>query len=420
MIDTQICILGAGPGGAATALRLAQLGIPSVLIDKAQFPRDKICGDGMTGRTVAILNRIDPDIVNHFEKTDIQMDSWGVTFWMDDKRDFKVPFRKNYNKDTDKTPCFVSKRIDFDNFLVEKVRKQPLIQFFENINIETHERLFSEGPTKQEGWILGTKKGDFKIKTTLVIAANGANSPFTRHVANIAVDPKHNAAAVRAYYKNVTDCHKDNYIELHFLKKYMPGYFWIFPLPNGEANVGFGMLSSAVSESKVNLKKALLEIVTTNPGIKERFKDAELIDDIVGFPLPLGSKRRLLSDDNYMLVGDAACLIDPLTGEGIGNAVYSGYIAAEQAEKCLKAQDFSTAFLKDYDTRVWRVMGTELNLSYKLQRLGKYPAIFNFVLWVASKNVQISDLVYAMFNDIDVRKKVLNPIFWLKTLVNVK
>ena len=136
MIETQICILGAGPGGAATALRLAQLGIPSVLVDKAQFPRDKICGDGMTGRTVAILNRIDPDIVNHFEKTDIQMDSWGVTFWMDNKREFKVPFRKNYNKESDKTPCFVSKRIDFDNFLVEKVRKQPLIQFLENINID--------------------------------------------------------------------------------------------------------------------------------------------------------------------------------------------------------------------------------------------------------------------------------------------
>jgi menaquinone-9 beta-reductase len=413
MIETQICILGAGPGGAATALRLAQLGIPSVLVDKAKFPRDKICGDGMTGRTVAILNRIDPDIVNHFEKTTIQADSWGVTFWMDNKREFRVPFRKNYNKEEDKTPCFVSKRLEFDNFLIEKVKQQPLIQFHENINIDTHER--TEG-----GWILGSKKGDFKIKTTLVIAANGANSPFTRHVANIEVDPKHNAAAVRAYYKNVSDCHPDNYIELHFLKNYLPGYFWVFPLPNGEANVGFGMLTSTISARKVNLKKVLLDIIENNPGIKERFQNAELTDEIVGFPLPLGSKRRILSGDNYMLVGDAACLVDPLTGEGIGNAVYSGYIAAEQAEKCLKANDYSTDFLKDYDTRVWRVMGTELNLSYKLQRLGKYPAIFNFVLWIASKNVQISELVYAMFNDIDVRKRILSPIFWLKTLVNAK
>lgn len=420
MLETQICILGAGPGGAATALRLAQIGIPSVLIDKAQFPRDKICGDGMTGRTVAILNRIDPQIVGELEKSSIQLDSWGVTFLMDDKREFQVPFRKNYNKDADKTPCFVSKRIDFDNFLIKKVKEQPLIQLIENVNIEKHERIASEDSNGKGGWILSTKKGDFSIKTTLVIAANGANSAFTRHVANITVDPKHNAAAVRAYYKNVENCHTDNFIELHFLKDYLPGYFWIFPLPNGEANIGFGMLSSTVSARKINLKKALLDIIENKPGIKERFKNAELIGDITGFPLPLGSKRRLLSNNNYMLVGDAACLIDPLTGEGIGNAVYSGYIAAEQAEKCLKENNYSAAFLKDYDTRVWRVMGTELNLSYRLQRLGKYPIIFNFVLWVASKNVQIGDLVYAMFNDIDVRKRILNPIFWFKTLVNAK
>jgi menaquinone-9 beta-reductase len=413
MIETQICILGAGPGGAATALRLAQLGIPSVLVDKAQFPRDKICGDGMTGRTVVLLNRIDPDIINHFEKTNLQVDSWGVTIWLDNKKEFKIPFSRGYNKKTDKIPCFVSKRFEFDNFLIEKVKQQPLIQFHENINIDTHERI--EG-----GWILGSKKGDFKIKATLVIAANGANSPFTRHVANIAVDPKHNIAAVRAYYKNVGACDPDNYIEIHFIKNCLPGYLWIFPLPNGEANVGLGILSSIISEKKINLKKTFLDIIENRPDLKERFKNAELMNDIVGFPLPVGSKRRILSGDNYMLVGDAACLIDPLTGEGIGNAIYSGFIAAEQAEKCLKANNYSTAFLKDYDTRVWRVMGTELNLSYKLQRLGKYPTIFNLFFWVTSKNIQISELVNDMFNDIDVRKRILNPIFWLKALVNAK
>jgi menaquinone-9 beta-reductase len=76
--------------------------------------------------------------------------------------------------------------------------------------------------------------------------------------------------------------------------------------------------------------------------------------------------------------------------------------------------------MKDHDVRVWRVMGTELNLSYRLQRLGNYPGVFNFVLWAASRNVQISDLVYSMFNNIDVRAKVLNPIFWFKMLINAK
>ncbi len=422
MIETDICIIGAGPGGAAAALRLAQLGIPSVLIDKAQFPRDKVCGDGMTGRTITILNRIDPEIVRTLEKSPIQTDSWGVTFSIDNKRDFLVPFKKNYKRGEDSSPSFVSKRIHFDNHLIEMVKKQPLIRFFEGIGIEKH--VYNDGTSRnnQKGgvWVVSDKKEEFQVQTKILIVANGPLSPFSRHVANIKVDPKHNAGAVRAYYKNVKGCHKDNFIEIHFLKDYMPGYFWIFPLPNGEANVGFGMLTEIISAKKVNLEKSLLEIVQTRPGIKERFAESELDGKIVGFPLPLGSKRHKLSGDGYMLVGDAASLVDPLTGEGIGNAVYSGYIAADQAEKCLKEQNFSAAFMADHDVRVWRVMGTELKLSHKLQRLGKYPMAFGFVLWVASRNVQISELVYAMFNDIDVRKKVLNPVFWFKMLFNSK
>ena len=415
MIQTDVCIIGAGPGGVAAALRLAQLGIPSVLIDKAKFPRDKICGDGMTGRTVAILNRIDPSIVEDLEKMPREVaDSWGVTFSMDNEKHFPVPFRKAYRKGEERAPSFVSKRLDFDNHLVEKVRKQPLVQFFEEKNIRNHE--YTEGV----GWTISDKDGAFQVQAKLLIVANGAQSPFMRHVAGIRIEPKHEAAAVRAYYKNVGGCHTDNFIELHFLKDYLPGYFWIFPLPDGGANVGFGMLSSTISQRKVNLQKSLMDIVQNRAGIKERFANAELDGKIVGFPLPLGSKRQKLSGDGYMLVGDAACLVDPLTGEGIGNAVYSGYIAADQAEKCLAANDFSAAILSDHDVRVWRVMGTELNLSYRLQRLGKYPAIFNFVLWMASRNVQISELVYGMFNNIDVRKKVLNPVFWFKMLINAK
>jgi flavin-dependent dehydrogenase len=344
---------------------------------------------------------------------------------LDDKQKFDVPFRKDYNKNTDKVPCFVAKRWDFDNHLIEKVRRQPLIHFIEEQNIDTHEYIQpqkgNKDPHKTDSyWISGDKKSDFKVKSKLLIVANGANSPFSRHVAKIPVEPKHNAAAVRAYYKNVGGCHPDNYIELHFLNEYMPGYFWVFPLPNGDANVGFGMLTSKVSKEKVNLKKALLDIIDTRPGIKERFAYADLDDDIIGFPLPLGSKRRKLSGDGYMLVGDAACLVDPLTGEGIGNAVFSGYIAAEQAEKCLKTHNFSASFLKDHDVRVWRVMGPELKFSHYLQRIGRFPMVFKFVLWMASKNVQLSELVYSMFINVNIKKKMLNPIFWMKMLVNAK
>ena len=82
----------------------------------------------------------------------------------------------------------------------------------------------------------------------------------------------------------------------------------------------------------------------------------------------LDQKSVKLSGDHYMLVGDAAHLIDPLTGEGIGNAFYSGFIAAEQAIECLKANNFSTTFLTAYDKRIRRVLGSEMKLSYRIQR----------------------------------------------------
>jgi len=413
MTKTDICIIGAGPGGVATALRLAQLNIPCVLVDKAFFPRDKVCGDGLTGRTVAILNRINPEIINTLGAEPYAIDSWGVEFKMDNKKSFPVPFRKNFTKGKDIAPCYVSRRMDFDNHLVEFARKEKLITFIEGVGIDTHH--FENGV-----WTVSDKTKTHVLECKILIVANGPLSPFVRHTLNVKPDPKHNAAAVRAYYKNVGGCHTDNFIELHFLKDYLPGYFWIFPLPNGDANVGFGMLSSTISQKKVNLKHGLEDIIANRPGIKERFANAILDGEVIGFPLPMGSKRHQLSGDSYMLVGDAASLVDPLTGEGIGNAVFSGFIAAEQAQKCLEANNFSAAFLKDYDTRIWRVMGTELNLSYRMQKLGKFPLVFNSILWMASRNVQVSEIVYSMFNNIDIRKRILNPIFWMKMLVNAK
>lgn len=415
MIKTDICIIGAGPGGAAAALRLAALGIPCILIDKSKFPRDKICGDALSGRTVTVLNRIDTEIVKSFGKeTDKSLDSWGVQFSLDGKHYYKVPFKRKFDKNSDTVPSYIARRFDFDNHLINFVKKNDLIQFFEEKNIIKHE--YTEGV----GWVISDKDDTFQVACKILIVANGANSPFVRHTLNYKIDRKHYAGAVRAYYKNVTFENKDNFVELHFLKGYIPGYFWIFPLSNGGANVGLFMLSSHISDRKANLKNLLENIITTEENFKHRFTNATIVGQVEGFPLPLGSKRHKLSGAHFMLVGDAARLIDPLTGEGIGHAVYSGFIAAEQAEKCLKTNNFSANFMKNHDKRVWRVLGSELRISYLLQRLGQFPKFFNFVLWIAARNRQVSELVYSMFNDVDVRKKIINPIFWFKMLFNIK
>ncbi|MBO9635181.1 MAG: NAD(P)/FAD-dependent oxidoreductase, partial [Chitinophagaceae bacterium] len=225
-------------------------------------------------------------------------------------------------------------------------------------------------------------------------------------------------AGVRAYYKNVTGMHKDNFIELHFLKSLVPGYLWIFPLPNGEANVGLDMISSAVKKRKVNLKQLLLTAIKEDPALKERFRDAIPVSPIEGYGLPLGSKRRALSGNRYMLTGDAGYLIDPFTGEGIGNALYTGRIAAEHAVAAIKANDFSAAALAGYTDHVYRVLGAELSLSYKLQKMVRYKWLFNFLMKIGTRNKQLRELISCMFYEVDVRKKLTSPVFYLKVLFN--
>jgi menaquinone-9 beta-reductase len=412
MYKTDVCILGAGPGGATTALHLANKGIQSILIDKATFPRDKICGDALSGKVVSELKRISPELPDLFSQEQMQLPSWGIHFISPGGNKLSVPFKYDYDPSEDSPSGYISKRIDFDNFLVNQVKQHQEITLLEDTDILKYER------QQDNSFILTAKDGEPIVHTKLLIVANGAQSTFTRHVAGLPQEPDHFAAGLRAYYKGVEGLDKDNFIELHFFKDFLPGYFWVFPLPNGLANVGVGMLSSEVSKKKVNLKKEMLRMIETHPELVKRFANAELVGDIKGYGLPLGSKKRPLSGDNYMLVGDAGALIDPFSGEGISHAMISGRWAAEQAYNCVMDQDFSSSFLKNYDRSVYNRLWKELKLSHQMLKLLKYPWLFNQVANKAAKNQALAETISCMFNDLDLRKRLKQPSFYFKLLFN--
>lgn len=412
MYQTEICILGAGPGGATAALHLAHKGIPSLLVDKANFPRDKVCGDALSGKVVNELRRISPELPGLFSQQQEALPSWGIHFISPGGHQLSVPFKYNYNKSQDSPAGYIAKRLHFDNFLVEQVRQRPGVQLWEGVELTQYVR------QPDGSFILSDKSGKPLVQAKLLIAANGAQSGFARHVANLQQEPEHYCAGLRAYYQNVAALDKDNFIELHFFKDFLPGYFWIFPLPNGHANVGVGMLSSEVSKKKVNLKKEMLRMIQEHPELQKRFANAQLIGDIKGYGLPLGSKKRSISGANYMLVGDAGALIDPFTGEGISNAMISGRWAAEQAEKCLQEQNFSAGFMKTYDAAVYNRLWKELKLSRKMQQLLDYPWLFNQVAAKASRNKALAETISCMFNDLDLRERLKQPSFYLKLLFN--
>ena len=405
----DICILGAGPGGATAALHLARAGHRCLLLDKASFPRDKVCGDALSGKVLSELRRIDDALPARLAAFPAQVPSWGIDFFAPNGRRLAIPFKPKYDKTVDRAAGHVAKRLDFDNLLVEEVRQRPEIDFRENVDVARTARTAT-------GWELFDKNGQLITACRLLLVANGAQSEFSRKIAGHALEPDHHCAGLRAYYRGVSGLGADNFIELHFIKEFLPGYLWVFPLPNGEANVGVGMLSSVVSKKKINLRERLTDILATHPTLAPRFAGAERLGPVRGFGLPLGSKRRPLSGENYLLLGDAGSLIDPFSGEGISHAMVSGRHAADWAARAVAANDFSPGFLKGYDKAVYNRLGQELRLSRLMQRLLNFPSLFNIVANRAASNPTLAETLSMMFMDLDLRERLRQPGFYFRLL----
>jgi geranylgeranyl reductase family protein len=407
-MNEDILILGGGPAGAMTALFLAQKNVPCTLIDKAKFPRDKICGDALSGKVVEVLKKYNSELVTRFATQEYEIGSWGVNFIAPNLKTLRVPFKTKTSEKQEIAPGFLCKRIHFDNFLFQELKKYPQIKIYENTAYEKIER-------REKGLEVHLDNQKV-INTRLVIAADGAYSRFAKEFGNIKMEPQHYCAGIRTYYQGVKNLDPENFIELIFLKEFLPGYLWIFPLPNNQANVGVGMRSDVIRKKKIDLKKVMNKCIQEHPFLKERFKDAQLVDGMKGFGLPLGSKKRKISGNHFLLVGDAASLIDPFTGEGIGNAMMSGMFAAQIAQNALETQNFSSEFLSQYDELVYNRLGSELRLSTVLQSLLKFPFLFNLVVNRANANPTIKNAISCMFEDLDLRNQLKNPLFYLRLI----
>ena len=411
--DTNVVILGAGPAGTTASIFLAKHGIEHIIIDKATFPRDKICGDALSGKVVAVLNSIDPQLVYELDRNNDQFTKcWGVQFIAPNGKKLNVPFR--HHPELEKhAPGFISKRMDFDNFLFNKIDDKYATKWLgcEVKDVIDHQDKI-EILYKQNG----LEKSWF---ANIVIGAEGDRSIVAKKLAGHKMDPRYYAAGLRAYFQNVSGLHPENFIELHYIKEILPGYLWVFPLPNNQANVGVGLLSDKVRHDKLRIREMMETALTTNPNLKDRFKNATIVDKIKGWGLPLGSIKRDISGERFLLTGDAGSLIDPFTGEGIGNAMVSGRIAASVVKEAIEANNYSKVFLKKYDQRIYDKLWNELKLSHTIQKLLNKEWLFNFVVNKAHKNKTIQETMMYMFEDMDMRAKLKSPVFYFKMLFNL-
>jgi geranylgeranyl reductase family protein len=409
MKKVSVCIVGAGPAGVFAALFLSKFGIESALVDKAKFPRDKICGDGISGWVLTILNELDKDLLLRLSKQPFVAHSRGIRIVAPNYKQLDLPFFDSGDWDPSIPPGFTARRIDFDNFMINEVKNSKEVELLEETEITGYKRV--NGKIR-----LTTKSGD-RIEAGIVIFANGAASKFMKEPGGIIKTRKYTMAGIKTYYKGVTGFHKDNYVELHFLKDFLPGYFWIFPVPGGLANVGAGLDQYRISKRKLNLKNAMFKAIEEVPYLKERFKNAKQVTKVEAWPLPLWDKRRSISGDNYMLAGDAANLIDPVTGEGMGHAAISGMFAAYQVKRSLEQNDFSAGFMKQYDDDVYDKIGKELNISSKIPRFIKYPRLFNAVVNKTLNSDILREKLTMAMTDLEIRKELKKPTLYLKILL---
>ena len=360
----DVIIVGAGPAGAACALSLSRGGYRVALLDGATFPRDKICGDAIPGAACRSLARLADELGLPRPPAAVTEDIRHARFYADRPR----PLRLTWS-----VPAYNATREAFDDWLYRTVRERTDTDVHEGVRVRGVRRERDRLVVEADG---GEWAGRF------VVGCDGAHSAVARSLTDTRLDRRHHFAAVRAYFQDVSGARAATN-DVYYLRRWQPGYLWVFPLPGNLYNVGFGMASDEVSRRRINLRTAMAEALDEHPGLRERFASAQQIGPTAGFGLPVGSRSVRAHGDRFVLCGDAAALIDPIGGHGIDKAIDSGVYAAECALACLREGRFDADATARYERALARHVRPTLRRNGRIMRLGtRFP-------WLATALVEL-------------------------------
>jgi geranylgeranyl reductase family protein len=404
-------VVGAGPAGAAFTLHAQRLGVRVLLLDKARFPRDKTCGDALSGRSVVELDRLDLlPAVRSLPGAAIRRLVFGSPAGDTVSVALPPPARPDPTRAAaSAAEGYVVPRLHLDALLFD--RAQAVACRCET-GLTVHDLGWQEGRATGIGGVNAEGQA-VRFRGRVVVGADGFSSVVARRAGLYAHDPQHWMVALRCYYEGVAGL--DDQIELHFVDEALPGYLWLFPAGQGRANVGIGMNHADLKRRGIDLRQALARALAL-PRFAARMASARPLERPVGWNLPVGSQRRTACGEGLMLIGDAAGLIDPFTGEGIGNSLLSARVAADTVAQACQADDVSVAFLRRYEEAVWTALGPELSTSARMRRLARRRWLVNLVIRRAARRPEISAAMSAMLLDPDDRRRLLDLRFYLGLL----
>jgi len=346
-LDTDVLVVGAGPAGTAAARVLADAGRDVVIIDKAVFPRDKCCGDGLTTLALRELDTIgfDPRSVP----------SWTPVgaAWVRSPsgREVCLPLIGEGQY------AAVTPRVELDNALVEHARSAGAKV------LDGHG--FAAVVEVTPAHIAVAVDGIGTVRARYVIAADGMWSPVRKALGLGTAGYLGEWHGFRQYATNVTGPAKDR-LYVWFEPDLIPGYAWSFPLPDGRANVGFGVLRDGTR--KVQDMKVTWPDLLRREHIRAALgPDAVMEGRHTAWPIPARIDGAALAGQRVLFVGDAATATDALTGEGIGQALLTGRLAAEAIISGGAIDEATTR--RHYERHVADHLFADHRMSIRLSRL---------------------------------------------------
>jgi len=354
---TDIVVVGAGPSGAAAAIEARRAGLDVVVIDKATFPRTKCCGDGLTTNALRQLEELgfDPTTVPSWTGID------DVVIISPAGRNRTYPLPRSGG-----TFAAVARRSELDHQLVLLARQADIevLEGHELVELEQDQSSVTLG-VRYEG-------RSCVIRTRFVIASDGMWSP-TRKLLGIGPEGyRGDWHAFRQYFTDVSPYAQDKLI-VWFEPDLLPGYAWSFPLADGRANVGFGIVRGEGGKRIQNMKSLWAELLN-RPHIRARLGvDARAEEPHRAWPIPTRLGHLPLALGRILFAGDAAAVTDPMSGEGIGQALESGRMAADAI--VTEGIDHPTAVRDRYQNDLQRTIGRDHRLAQGLSHLLARPWI---------------------------------------------